>query len=264
MYIDTHAHLCDQKLAPRHKQIINNMQNDNLLAIINASYDITSCYINLEYSDRYKNVYTVVGIHPDSAKKYSDNDLNDLEHIIRNNKKVLGIGEIGLDYYYGKEDKNAQMELFRKQLDLAAKLHVPVCLHVRDAYLDAFNILKEYKGQLKKILFHCFSGSKEFLLDVIREFGDSVYFAFGGTSTFKNALSVVNAIESCPLDKIVMETDSPYLTPEPYRGKFDNEPKYVGEVYKRVAEIKNVDVEELEKQVLNNVKNLFGKKFNAQ
>lgn len=264
MYIDTHAHLCDAKLAPRHKQIVNNMPSDNLLAIVNASYDLTSCYINLEYSDRYKNVFTVVGIHPDSATKYSDSDLAEIEHIVKNNKKVLGIGEIGLDYFYGKENKEAQIELFRKQLDLAVKLRVPVCLHVRDAYLDAFNILKEYNGQLKKILFHCFSGSKEFLEDVIREFGDCVYFAFGGTSTFKNATSVVRAVESCPLNKIVMETDSPYLTPEPYRGKFDNEPKFVGEVYKRIAEIKNIDEVELEKTVCKNVKNLFGKKFNAQ
>jgi len=262
MYIDTHCHLSDEKLIDRSFEIINNFKNDNLLCIINASFDGNSVKQNLELS-KNNNVFLIAGIHPSEAKTYKQSDLDLIETAYTQNTKVLGIGEIGLDYFYGKVDKLEQIELFKKQLDIASMLNAPVCLHIRDAYLDAFDILKEYKNKLPKILFHCYSGSREYLNELIKEFGDKVYFAFGGTSTFKNAKTVVESIECCPLDKIVCETDSPYLTPVPFRGQCVNEPKFVGLVYKKVAEIKNIDECELEQIIYNNVKNFFGRRFDA-
>ncbi len=261
MYIDTHAHLCDQRLFPRKEEIINGMKENQLYSIINASYNLESSKINLEISQQNKNIYTVVGIHPEHAKNYFESDLIEIENMAKSEKSILAIGEIGLDYYYGKDDKLEQIELFKKQLNLAVKLDMPVCLHIRDAYLDCLNILKEYKGKLNKILFHCYSGSKEFLNELIREFNEKVYFAFGGVTTFKNAVNVAEAAFACPIDKLMFETDAPYLTPMPFRGKCDNEPKFVKWVYKKVAELKEIKEEELEEQVYKNVKNFFGDRF---
>lgn len=263
MYLDTHAHLCDERLLPRAQSIVENMPSDNLAAIINASYDIVSSQTNLELANKFAGVFAVVGIHPDHAKSYKLSELNEIEQML-NNKKVLAIGEIGLDYYYGKDDREEQIKLFKLQLDMAARTHVPVCLHIRDAYGDAFEILKEYKGKINKILFHCYSGSPEFMQQTINYFGDAVYFAFGGVSTFKNAVNVVAAIEKCPLNKILTETDCPYLTPVPFRGKCDNEPKFVKFVCDKIAEIKNLSSAEVQTAVLNNAREFFGGKFNVK
>lgn len=258
MYIDTHCHLTDERLKNKASEIVKNFKSNKIDFVINASSDIDSCLENSKMALKYNNVFCVVGLHPCEAKTYSEKDIFQIEEIYKTNYKVLGIGEIGLDYFYGKDDKKEQLNLFRIQLELACKLKAPVCLHVRDAYLDAFDMLKQYKNGLTKILFHCYSGSSEFLKQVINEFGEKAYFAFGGTSTFKNANKVVESIIECPINKIVFETDSPYLTPMPFRGKVDNEPKFVELVYKKVAQLKQIDEQELCKIVKQNVKDFFG------
>ncbi len=260
MYLDTHAHLCDERLFPRAQSIIKNMKEDSLAAIINASYDIISSRTNLYLASNNKNVFAVVGIHPDHATSYTLGELSEIEAML-GDSKVLAIGEIGLDYYYGKDDREAQIELFKLQLDMAVRARIPVCLHIRDAYGEAFEILKTYKGKLNKILFHCYSGSAEFMDQLINYFGDAVYFAFGGVSTFKNATNVVAAIDKCPTNKILTETDCPYLTPVPFRGKCDNEPKFVRFVCEKIADIKNLSSAEIESIVLSNAREFFGSKF---
>jgi len=246
--IDLHAHLDDEKIFPFLNEIIKKAVNSGVNLIISPSINLNSSFKVIKISKKFENVLSMVGIHPSEINSFRDDDLNNLENIIKN-KKIIGIGEIGLDYTY-KSDKKKQKEIFEKQLQLAEKYKLPAVLHIRETFDDVFRILKNFK--ITPIWHSCTGKLKE--VEKFLEFGGFV--SFSGIITFKNAYKLREVVKLIPLERIFLETDSPYLTPEPYRGKI-NEPAYVKFIYQKVAEIRNIEIEELENIIEENFKKLF-------
>jgi TatD DNase family protein len=247
MYIDTHCHLSLEDYDDIDLVIKENREN-NISKIIISGYSRDTIFETLELIDKYSDVYATIGYHPSEADIMTDEDLNLLEKQIQN-KKVVGIGEIGLDYHYGSDNKSKQISLFRKQMELASKYNLPVVIHSRDATEDTINILKEYKvvGDM-----HCFSGS----LEVARIYINMGYkLGIGGVVTFKNS-NLYKVVESVGLENIILETDAPYLTPEPFRGK-KNSSKYIPYIAERLANILNVDVSKVAEITTKNAVSLF-------
>ncbi len=250
MIIDTHAHLNDERLAPLVQEIMGTMQEKGLGAIINVGYDRPSSELALKQAREYENLYAVVGIHPHDAKAQTQDDYRYFESVSQD-KKVVAIGEIGLDFYYDLSDRDVQKRVFVEQLELAHALKLPVVMHVRDAYGLALEILKENKRFLEYSgVMHCYAGSKELL----KEFVDlGLYASFGGVTTFKN-FGKAEVVKYCPSDRLLLETDCPYMTPVPYRGK-TNMPEYITLVRDKIQEWRDdVDVESV---TTRNARSLF-------
>ena len=246
--IDFHAHLDDEKIFPFLNEIIKKALNSGVNLIIFPSVNLSSAFRVVEVSKKFKNVLPMVGIHPSEVNNFKDDDLNKLEDIIKN-EKIIGIGEIGLDYTY-KTDKEKQKKLFEKQLQLAEKYNLPTVLHIRETFNDVFEILKNFK--VTPIWHSCTGNLKE--VEKFLEIGG--YLSFSGIITFKNSHKLREVVKLIPLKRIFLETDSPYLTPEPYRGKI-NEPSYVKFIYQKVAEIKNIEIKELKNIIEENFKKLY-------
>ncbi|MBR2246586.1 MAG: TatD family hydrolase [Bacilli bacterium] len=244
MYIDTHCHLTSEDYDDIDLVIKENIDN-NVSKIIVSGCDMGSIKEGLILSTKYPSVYLTLGFHPSEVNNY---DLNYLKEALKE-PKVVGLGEIGLDYHYGKEDIDKQKDLFRKQLDIATKLNIPVVIHSRDATKDTINILKEYN--LKGVI-HCFSGSLETAKEYIKM---GYLLGIGGVVTFKNS-KLYKVVEGVSLENIVLETDSPYLTPEPDRGK-KNSSKYIPIIAKKVSEIKKISEEKVMKTTTDNATKLF-------
>lgn len=247
MFIDTHCHIVSEYYDDIENVIKNAIDNDVLKIIVNG-YNMQSNREVLELVKKYDIVYGALGIQPEELYDYNDNSLKFIEEHI-NDEKIIAVGEIGLDYHYDT-DKDLQKELFKRQLKIAYKYNKPVIIHSRDCIQETYNILKESKV---KGTMHCYSGSKEMALEFIK-IGFSI--GIGGVSTFKNAKNIVDVIKYIPLEYIILETDSPYLTPEPYRGK-KNEPMYISIIAKRVADIKDLDIKEIERTTTDNARRLF-------
>lgn len=248
MFIDTHCHLSRDDYDD-----IDQVVQDNRLAgiekIIISGCTRESIVESLDISKNYNDVYVTIGYHPSEASKTTDEDLSLLEKQIQD-KKVVGIGEIGLDYHYGKEDVFLQQELFRKQLVLAAKYKLPVVIHSRDATEDTIHILKEFPGIKGDI--HCFSGSLETAKQYISM---GFMLGIGGVVTFQNS-KLGSVIREIGLKSILLETDSPYLTPAPNRGK-QNSSKYIPDIALKLSELVGVSLEEVSKITLENTYRLF-------
>lgn len=248
MFIDTHCHLekefyenideviSDNKKAGMSKMVVSGCNKDEIIEV-------------LEYSKKYEDVFLTIGFHPEVANYINDSDLRWLEEIINNNNKIVGIGEIGLDYHYDGYDKKTQIDIFEKQLKIAEKLKLPVVIHSRDATMDTINILKKYslKGDI-----HCFSGSLETALIYINM---GYYLGVGGVVTFKNS-RLGDIVSKIPLSKILLETDSPYLTPTPFRGEL-NSSKYIPLIAKKISESLNISIDDVYEQTTNNAIELF-------
>lgn len=247
MFIDTHCHIVSEYYDDIENVIKNAIDNDVLKIIVNG-YNMQSNREVLELVKKYDIVYGALGIQPEELYDYNDNSLKFIEEHI-NDEKIIAVGEIGLDYHYDT-DKDLQKELFKRQSEIAYKYNKPVIIHSRDCIQETYNILKESKV---KGTMHCYSGSKEMALEFIK-IGFSI--GIGGVSTFKNAKNIVDVIKYIPLEYIILETDSPYLTPEPYRGK-KNEPMYIPIIAKRVADIKDLDIKEIERTTTDNARRLF-------
>ena len=250
MIIDTHAHLNDERLVPLAQEIMGTMQEKGLGAIINVGYDRPSSELALKQAREYENLYAVVGIHPHDAKAQTQDDYRYFESVSQD-KKVVAIGEIGLDFYYDLSDRDVQKRVFVEQLELAHALKLPVVMHVRDAYGLALEILKKNKRFLEYSgVMHCYAGSKELL----KEFVDlGLYASFGGVTTFKN-FGKAEVVKYCPSDRLLLETDCPYMTPVPYRGK-TNMPEYITLVRDKIQEWRDdVDVESV---TTRNARSLF-------
>lgn len=230
MYIDTHCHL--EKKEYNVEEIIKNVENN---IIIVSGYNDESNIEVIELIDKYPNVYGTIGIHPSDVKT---SNINIIEKYV-NHSKIVGIGEIGLDYHYGKEDIELQKEMFVKQIDIARKYNKPVVIHSRDASFDTLEIIKQNSDV--NYTMHCYSYSLE-TANILLKY--NVMFGIGGVVTFKNSKELKKVVESIPVNNILLETDSPYLTPEPYRGK-KNEPKNVLLVAEKIAELKNISKEEV-------------------
>lgn len=247
MFIDTHCHIVSEYYDDIDEVIKNAIDNGVLKIIING-YNMQSNREVLELVKKYDIVYGALGIQPEELYDYNDDSLKFIEEHI-NDEKIIAVGEIGLDYHYDT-DKELQKELFKRQLEIAYKYNKPVIIHSRDCIQETYNILKESKV---KGTMHCYSGSKEMALEFIKI---GFLIGIGGVSTFKNAKNIVDVIKYIPLEYIILETDSPYLTPEPYRGK-RNEPMYIPIVAKRVADIKGLDIKEIERTTTDNARRLF-------
>lgn len=250
MLIDTHCHL-DKNDYDDIEKVIKNMNSNIMIA---SAVDLETSLNVVDLCNKYENIYGTIGFHPTELDNYNLNSMNEIEKNL-NNPKIVGIGEIGLDYHYGKEDEKLQKEVFIYQLELARKYKLPVVIHSRDAALDTINILKEYKDL--KIDMHCFSYSEEIAEELIKM---NVKLGIGGVLTFKNSKKLKEIVKKIDLKNILLETDSPYLTPEPYRG-LKNQPSNVKYVAMKIAEIKNLKIEEVEKITNENAISQFDLKL---
>lgn len=248
MYIDTHCHL-EKKYYDDIDDIIKQNRVNGIDKIIVSGCEIDEIKEVLEYAEKYDDVYLTLGFHPEYVEEIRDSDIDWLREIVKNNKKVIGIGEIGLDYYYSKDNKEKQISLFRKLLSLASELNLPVVIHSRDATKDTIDILKEYNV---KGVIHCFSGSLETAREYIKI---GYYLGIGGVVTFKNS-NLRDVLKELSLNNIVLETDSPYLSPTPLRGTV-NSSKNIPLIAKEIANIFNLTEEEVGKITSQNVTNIF-------
>ena len=239
--IDTHAHL----------DMLTEFDISGVGKVIIPSVEVKTMDTVVKLSEN-ENVYSMVGIYPTEAKTYTEEVENKILELAKN-PKVVAIGEIGLDYYWDKSFVDLQKEVFIKQIKLANKLNLPIVVHDREAHKDCFDIVKEYNNG-SKVVFHCFSGSVEFMRECVKQ---GWYIALGGVVTFKNAVKMKDVAKEVPLDKLVLETDSPYLTPVPFRGK-ENRPAYVRYVAEEIAKIREMNVEEIIDITTRNAEEIFG------
>ena len=248
--IDVHAHIEDIDLA-NIDLILQKCKEEGLEKIIFNGYDLNSNKIVNELSLKYDMIYGAVGYMYDENITYTKNDFKILEEYISKNKKIVAIGEFGIDYYWYKNKKEEQKELVIKHFNLAKKYNLPVIFHSRDSISDTYDIFNEYNN-IKKIL-HCYSGS----LDMAKKFIKcNTYLSFNGIITFKNAKTTTEVIKNIDMEYILTETDSPYLTPEPYRGK-RNYSYFLPHVVNKISEIKNLDNNQVIKMVKINTLNIF-------
>ena len=248
--IDTHAHI-DMIEFPI-AEIINQMQLNNVKKVIITSVEEKTLDKIINLANNYEQFYTMVGIYPSETKTYSDEIENKMIELA-NNPKVVAVGEIGLDYYWDKTFNEIQKDGFRKQIRMANRLNLPIVVHDREAHKDTFDILKE-ENEGSKVLFHCFSGSVEFMKECVKQ---GWYIALGGVVTFKNAVKMKDVAKEVPLENLVLETDSPYLTPVPFRGKI-NQPAYVKYVAEEIANLRGMSIEELVDITTTNAEEFFG------
>ena len=236
MLVDSHCHVLSSEY-DNPDEIIKDSISSGVDKMIINGYDMKSSKEAVELSKRHKDVYVAIGIAPQDVDDYNDNTIDEFQNLIDNNK-VVAIGEIGLDYYWTTETKEKQILVFKKMLSLAKKNKLPVIVHSRNAFLDTYNILKEYNVTG---IIHCFSGS----LQVAKMYSDLDFLlGIGGVVTFKNASKLLNVVKNMDLECFSLETDSPYLSPEPFRGR-QNTPKNVMLVAKKIAEIKGLSKEKV-------------------
>ena len=249
--IDTHTHINMIEVTPA-DDIIKNAGNYGVDKLIIPAASTSDFDTIIELTNKHENVYGMLGIHPSEAKEWTDDIITRIKKLANKNKKIVAIGEIGLDYYWDKSFNDLQKEIFIKQIKLANELRLPIDVHDRDAHKDTFDILKEYnRGSI--VIMHCFSGSVEFAKECIKE---GWYLGIGGVVTFKNAIKMKEVALAVPLEQILLETDAPYLTPVPYRGK-ENQPAYVKFVAEEIARIRNTTFEEIDEITTQNAKRVF-------
>lgn len=248
--INTHSHVN----MLRETNIDEAIQNaiDNKIVTIVPSSSAQDIFDTDKFIKKYNDVYGYVGVFPEEVKNFSDKTLSDMEEIIKSNPKIIGIGEIGLDYYWDKSFKELQKEVFIKQIEFANQMNLPLNIHSREAHLDTLEILKKYNKNSTAIM-HCFSGSLEFARECIKE---GIYIALGGVVTFKNAKKTKEVAKNIPLEYLLLETDDPYLAPVPFRGK-ENQPMYVKYVAEEIANLRGITPEEVAKTSTENAKKIF-------
>ncbi len=252
MFIDSHAHLDDDRFNEDRDSIIEAIRKNDIDIVVNIGADLSSSIRSIKLSEEYDFIYAVVGVHPHDAKTMDDNTIN-LIKTFAAKEKVVAIGEIGLDYYYDNSPRDIQKKRFIEQIELAKDLDMPIVVHTRDAAGDTMEIIKNAQdGRLRGVM-HCYSGSVEQAFEYI-DLGFCI--SLGGPVTFKNSRVSKEVAKAIPLDKMMIETDSPYLTPEPYRGKRNN-PMYVKYVAEKIAELREVSIEEIGRVTSENTKRLF-------
>ncbi|MBO5913042.1 MAG: TatD family hydrolase [Clostridia bacterium] len=248
---DTHAHYDDERFDDCRDELLNTLSTNGVGYIINNSTDLfESAEKCLKMSAEHEFCYTAVGIHPELVETKEMQVDEERLRELATNPKVVAIGEIGLDYYWSSEHKDNQKSVFRRQCELANELGLPVIVHDREAHGDTLDILREIKP---KGSLHCFSGSREMALELVKL---GMYIGVGGVVTFNNARKLVETVEAVPLERILLETDAPYLSPVPYRGKTCHS-AYIYYTALKIAEIKNISVDEVLKVTFDNAKELF-------
>ena len=246
---DSHAHYTDKAFNDDRENMLGSLRESGICGVINCGADIESSVFSVELANKYYYIYAACGIHPEEADKIPENYIE----IIRNlatNEKCVAIGEIGLDYYWRQDTKEKQKELFEKQILLSKELDLPIIVHDREAHGDTLEILKKHKP---KGVLHCFSGSPETAEKILKL---GMYIGLGGALTFKNARKAVEVAEMLPSDRLLLETDCPYMAPVPFRGK-RNYSGYIPYIAEKVAEIKGIDPQTVLDITSENAKKLF-------
>ena len=253
MMIDSHCHLDHSPLYEKLNEVINRAQLIGVKFFLSISTSLKSFEVVKTIISKYENIYGTLGIHPHEVKNHADVDKKMLVGLKDINSKIIGIGETGLDFYYQNSDKLIQQEKFKEHIETAIDLDLPIIVHSREAEMDTFNILKDFSSKNPKILMHCFTGSPKFLNKLL-DLG--AYISLSGIITFKNSIELQETVSSVPLDRLLVETDSPYLTPEPKRG-LTNEPSFIKHTMKKLAKIKNISYDDLIVYTSNNFIKLF-------
>ena len=256
-FFDSHSHYNDEKFDEDREKIIKDTYESGITKFVCAGYNIESSLFSLELSKKYDFIYSICGISPNDIPQSEEElwkDIAKITKIVKENKskKLVAIGEIGLDYYWNKKNKELQKEAFEKQIDLANELELPIVIHSRDASVDIIEMIRNHKVN-KAGIFHCCQPNQEMVRQAL-ELG--YYISFAGPITFKNSRNAPDVIKMVPLDRILIETDSPYLTPEPNRGK-RNDCRNVKYVAQKIAELKNVPLEKIAKITYDNAKRIF-------
>ena len=245
--IDSHAHYDDSSFDADREEILRELFSGEICKIVNIGCSVKSSYSSVKLAEEYAGIYAAVGLHPDAA-----DEIDRIEEIRRlcGNKKVVAVGEIGLDYHYEEHGRNIQKKAFEEQLKLAAELDMPVVIHSRDAWDDTMELLRKYRP---KGVMHCFSGSAEIAREIVAM---GMYVGFTGVVTFKNAKKALKALEAVPLDRLLVETDCPYMAPEPNRGK-RNYSGYLPYTVAAMAAVKGVSPDEMAEITAENAERLF-------
>ena len=259
-FFDNHSHYNDEKFDEDRDEIIKKTYEDGITKFICAGYDIESSKKSLEISKKYEFIYSICGISPNDVPENSkdiQNQIDELEEIIKNNinssnKKIVAIGEIGLDYHWNTENKDIQKEMFIKQIEMANKYNLPIVIHTREAIDDTLKILREYPA-INKGIFHCCPLNRELVKQGL-ELG--FYISFAGPITFKNSKNAEEIVNMVPINKMLIETDSPYLSPESKRGT-RNDSRNVKLVAKKIAEFKHLGIEDIATATYENAKKIF-------
>lgn len=251
MYFDTHAHFDDKAFDDDRHELFDIMHGDGVSLILNPGCEVQSSENAIAFAEKYDFVYAAVGFHPEELKCYTEEGFERICELAKH-QKCAAIGEIGLDYYWDDSRKEEQKQLFRRHIELALKLCKPVIIHDREAHGDTLEIINDYP-ELRGV-FHCYSGSAEMAKELLKK---GWYLGFDGPVTYKNARKTVEVLEICPLDRILIETDSPYLSPVPMRGK-RNDSRNLKHIAAKIAEIKGLSAVEVAAITMENGKRLFG------
>ena len=249
--VDTHTHI-DMLKNITADEAVKNASAYGVKKMIIPTSDAKDIDKVNELSLKFDNVYALLGVHPSEIAGWNNNVAEKIRKLVSQNKKILGLGEIGLDYHWDDSNKDEQKRVFIEQIKLANELKLPMCIHDRDAHKDTLDILKEHNKGSNAVL-HCFSGSVEFMRECVKE---GYYIALGGVVTFKNAQKVRDVAREIPFDKLLLETDAPFLTPEPHRGE-ENQPAYTKFVAEKIAQIRQINIDELIQITTENAYRLY-------
>lgn len=253
MLFDTHAHYDDKRFDPDRDELLASLPAHDIGLILNPGCDVETSRKAVSYAQKYAFVYAAVGIHPENINESWNNDLSVIQELAQTEPKVRAVGEIGLDYYWEKDEhaRARQQVVFARQMELARELDMPVIVHDRDAHGDCMEITRRYPEV--RGVYHCYAGSVEMARELLRL---GYYLSFTGVITFKNARRAIEVIREVPIDRLMIETDAPYMAPEPFRGR-RNSSLYVYRMAETIAEIKGMSVEEVERITTENGKRLF-------
>jgi len=255
MLFDSHAHLDSSRFDDDRDGIIKEAKEKGLQYIINPGADLNTSIEAVNLAEKYDMIYAAVGVHPHDVKDIDEDTLTIIKSLTTRNK-VVAIGEIGLDFYYDHSPREEQRKWFKRQIELAQEVKLPIIIHDRDAHGEVFDILKEYNVGEFGCVMHCYSGSLELAKEYIKR---GIYISLAGPVTFKNASKTYEVAKEIPLEWLLVETDSPYLTPVPYRGH-RNQPAYVQYVAQKIAEAKGISFEKVAEQTNENARRLFNLK----
>lgn len=252
MYIDTHVHLNNPDLLTKVEEVISLAFEEGVEKFIVPGYDFETSKIALELAHKYPFIYAAIGYHPTEIKGYGEKEYKWLEENA-SDSKVVAIGEVGFDFHWDSTTKEEQEEAFIRQIEIAKKVNKPLVIHSRDAIGLTYDTLKKHNASMVGGVMHCYSGSLEMAPLFIKE---NFYLGVDGPVTFTNAKEIVKVVKEIPLDWLVTETDSPYLTPHPYRGK-ENQPKYIPLIVNKISEIRGMEITEVSKVLYKNAQKLF-------
>lgn len=253
MLIDTHTHIDLDNFKDRFDEVIETAKEYGVGKVVIPGVEPSGFGRIVELCEKYDNVYGAVGVHPEELGTYNDEAENLIREYLKH-PKIIAAGEIGLDYYWDKSQVERQKEIFEKQIMHAKEAKKPVLVHDREAHLDTFEILKKTDAKETGVVMHCFSGSPEFALECVRE---GFYIALGGVVTFKNAKKAKEVAKAVPLERLLLETDAPYMAPVPFRGK-ENQPAYVKIVAQEIADLRGISFEEVEQATTANAERVLG------